>query len=261
MSRLAGLLASLLVPLCVAFAPTVASAQSPGQGPPMPIALDLAKVPVGSWADYTMTLGQLAKMKMRMALVGKSPAGTIIETTVDGEMLAALGGKMVMQVTLAPGAEKDGTAKKLVMQIGAGDPMEMPIEMTGGKQFTKPNPKTLLKSETITVAGGTFKTKHYRDKSAKGEKVDFWISEDVPPFGLVKIEAEQKGNPQIKGPVTLELAAKGADAKALVTKPAKPFDQAAFIQQMQGAKAGGGPGGPPAGKPATAPAPAPAPKK
>ncbi len=261
MSRLAGLLASFLVPLCVAFAPTVASAQQPGAGPPMPIAMDLAKVPVGSWADYTMTVGQLAKMKMRMALVGKSPAGTIIETTVDGEMLAALGGKMVMQVTLAPGAEKDGTAKKLVMQIGAGDPMEMPIEMTGGKQFTKPNPKTLLKSETITVAGGTFKTKHYRDKSSKGEKVDFWISEDVPPFGLVKIEAEQKGNPQIKGPVTLELAAKGADAKALVTKPAKPFDQAAFIQQMQGGKAGGGPGGPPAGKPATAPAPAPAPKK
>ena len=261
MSRLAGLLASLLVPLCVAFAPTVASAQQPGAGPPMPIALDLAKVPVGSWADYTMTVGQLAKMKMRMALVGKSPAGTIIETTVDGEMLAALGGKMVMQVTLAPGAEKEGTAKKLVMQIGAGDPMEMPIEMSGGKQFTKPNPKTLLKAETITVAAGTFKTKHYRDKSSKGEKVDFWVSEDVPPFGLVKIEAEQKGNPQIKGPVMLELAAKGADAKALVTKPAKPFDQAAFIQQMQGGRAGGGPGGPAAGKPATAPAPAPAPKK
>jgi hypothetical protein len=261
MSRLAGLLASLLLPLCVAFAPIAASAQQPGAGPPMPIALDLAKVPVGSWADYTMTVGQLAKMKMRMALVGKSPAGNIIETTVDGEMLAQLGGKMVMQVTLAPGAEKDGTAKKLVMQVGSGDPMEMPIEMTGGKQFTKPNPKTLLKAETITVAAGTFKTKHYRDKSSKGEKVDFWISEDVPPFGLVKIEAEQKGNPQIKGPVVLELAAKGADAKALVTKPAKPFDQAAFMQQMQGGRAGGAAGGPPAGKPAAAPAPAPASKK
>ena len=228
----------------------------------MPIALDLAKVPVGSWADYTMSVGQLAKMKMRMALVAKTPAGTIVETTVDGELMAQLGGKMVMQVTMAPGAEKEGTAKKLVMQIGAGDPMEMPIEMTGGKQFTKPNPKTLLKSETITVAAGTFKTKHYRDKSKKGEQVDFWVSEDVPPFGLVKIEAEQKANPQIKGPVTLELAAKGGDAKALITKPAKPFNQAAFMQQMTGGRAGGGAGAPPAGKaPASAPAPAPAPKK
>ena len=36
------------------------------------------------------------------------------------------------------------------MQVGSADPMEMLLEMTGGKQFTKPNPKTLLKSETIT---------------------------------------------------------------------------------------------------------------
>jgi hypothetical protein len=262
MSRLAGLLASLLVSLCVAFAPTVASAQQPAQGPPMPIALDLAKVPIGSWADYNMTIGSLAKMKMRMALVGKAATGTIIESTVDGEMMNALGGKMVMQMTLAPGGEKEGNAKKLVMQIGAGDPMEMPIEMSGGKQFTKPNPKTLIKAETITVAGGTFKTKHYRDKSAKGEKVDFWVSEDVPPFGLVKIEAEQKSNPQIKGPVTLELVAKGSDAKAVVTKPAKPFDQAAFMQQMMGGRGGGGagPGAPKQPAPAAAPK-APAPKK
>jgi hypothetical protein len=262
MSRFARLSASLLLPLCVALAPAVASAQQPGAGPPMPIGLDLAKVPVGSWADYNMSVGQLAKMKMRMALVSKGATGSIMETTVEGEMLAPLGGKMVMQVTMGPGVEKDGNAKKLVMQVGTSDPMEMPLDMTGAKQFTKPNPKTLLKSETITVAAGTFKTKHYRDKSAKGEKVDFWISEDVPPLGLVKIEAEQKGNPQIKGSVTLELAAKGADAKALITKPAKPFDQATFMQQMTGGRAGGG--APGAGKaPASAPAPAaaPAPKK
>ena len=49
--------------------PTVAFAQQPGQGPPMPIAVDLAKVPAGSWADYAMTMGQLPPMKMRIALV------------------------------------------------------------------------------------------------------------------------------------------------------------------------------------------------
>ena len=58
--------------LSVSCGPTVAFAQQPGQGPPMPIAVDLAKVPVGSWADYTMTMGQLPPMKMRMALVAKN---------------------------------------------------------------------------------------------------------------------------------------------------------------------------------------------
>ncbi len=68
----------------------------------MPLALDLAKVPAGSWADYTMTMGTLPPMKMRMALVAKSPTANIIETSVEGGMMAAAG-KMVMQMTLAPG--------------------------------------------------------------------------------------------------------------------------------------------------------------
>ena len=114
---------------------SVAFAQSPGQGPPMPMALDLAKVPIGSWADYTMTMGTLPQMKMRMALVAKSPAANVVETSVEGGMMAAAG-KMVMQMTVAPGME--GSLKKMVMQLGAGDPMEMPVELSGGKPFTKP---------------------------------------------------------------------------------------------------------------------------
>ena len=61
--------------------PAVAYAQAPGQGPPMPIATDLGKVPVGSWAEYSMVMGQMAPMKMRMALVAKSPAGTAVSYT------------------------------------------------------------------------------------------------------------------------------------------------------------------------------------
>jgi hypothetical protein len=243
--------------LCVG-GPTVAFAQSPGQGPPMPLALDLAKVPAGSWADYTMTMGTLPSMKMRMALVAKSPTANIIETSVEGGMMAAAG-KMVMQMTLAPGTE--GTVKKMVMQLGAGDPMDMPVELSGSKPFTKPNPKTLVGSETIKVAAGSFKTKHYRDKTPQGDKIDFWVSESAPPLGLVKIELEQKNNPQIKGKLQFDLTGTGKDAKPLVTKPAKPFDQAALMQQMMSASgAGAGAGAPPANaKPAAPPAPPPPP--
>lgn len=252
------------VVLC-ASSSTVAFAQSPGQGPPMPMALDLAKVAVGSWSDYTMTMGTLPSMKMRMALVAKTPTTNVIETSVEGGMMAAAG-KMVMQMTLAPGSE--GTVKKMVMQLGAGDPMDMPVELSGGKPFTKPNPKNLVGTETIKVAAGSFKTKHYRDKTPQGDKIDFWTSESVPPFGLVKIEVDQKNNPQIKGKLVFDLTATGKDAKPLVTKPPKPFDQAALMQQMMsasqaGSGAGGaGPGAKPAAPPAAPAAPPPAaPKK
>ena len=209
-----------------------------------------------------MTMGTLAPMKMRMALVTKTPAANVIETSVEGGMMAAAG-KMVMQMTLAPGSE--GAVKKMVMQLGAGDPMDMPVELSGGKPFTKPNPKALVGSETIKVAAGSFKTKHYRDKTPQGDKIDYWVSESAPPLGLVKIELVQKSNPQIKGKLLFALVGTGKDAKPLVTKPAKPFDQAALMQQMMsasGASAGGGAGA--GAKPAAPPPPppaAPAPKK
>jgi len=245
--------------LCIGSS-TVAFAQAPGQGPPMPIATDLAKVPVGSSADYTMALGQLPKMKMRIALVNKSAAANEIETVVEGGMISAAG-KMVMHMTLGPGS--DVSVKKMVAQLGAADPMELPREMAGGKAFTKPNPKSALRSETIKVPAGSFKTKHYRDKTAEGDAIDYWVSESAPPFGLVKIEVDQKNNPQIKGKLVFELTGLGKDAKPLVTKPPKPYDQAALMQQMMSASgAGSGPPGAGGAKPApAAPPPSPPAKK
>jgi hypothetical protein len=234
--------------------PAVANAQTgPGQGPPMPMAMDLAKVAAGSWADYAMTMGQLPPMKMRMALVNKTAAANVIETSIEGGMMAAAG-KMIMQMTLGPGTE--GAVKKMVMQLGAADPMDMPVEMSGGKPFTKPTAKGLIGSETVKVAAGTFKTKHYRDKSPQGDKTDYWVTDTVPPFGLVKLEVEQKSNPQLQGKLKFELTGMGKDAKQAITKPAKPFDQAALMQQMMGAAAGGAGAGAGA-KPASPPPPAP----
>jgi hypothetical protein len=250
-----GAVFGLAVCLC---GPTAAFAQQPGQGPPMPIAVDLAKVPAGSWADYAMTMGQLPSMKMRIALVSKNTVGNTIETSLEGGMMAAAG-KMVMQMVLAPGP--DPVAKKTVMQIGAGDPMDMPVAMTGDKPFTRPNNKGLVGSETIKVAGGSFKAKHYRDKSPQGDKIDYWVSDTVLPLGLVKVEVDQKSNPQIKGKVSLELAATGKDAKPAITKPAKPFDQAALMKQMMSAAGAGAGAGAKSAPPPAAPAAPAAPKK
>jgi hypothetical protein len=209
--------------------PAVAAAQGMGQGPPMPMAVDLGKVPVGTWASYDMKMGQMAPMTTRMALVGKG----IIETSVEGGIAAAAGGKMTLQMTLAPGGEKEGKVQKIVMQMGTADPMELPV--SGNQQhFSKPDPKMLIKEESVTVKGGTFKAKHYRDKTPNGDTVDYWISEKVFPLGLVKMESEQKQNPAVKGPIKIELAAVGKGAKQSITKPAKPMDPA-LMQQMMGA--------------------------
>jgi hypothetical protein len=224
------LVLSTLLTSSLLTAPAAAWAQM-AQGPPTPLAVDLGKMPVGSWAKYNMTMGTMPPMSMKMALVSRAAAGNTLEMSVEGG-LAAAAGSVVTQMTLAPGSE--GSVKKLILQVGANDPMAMPVEGAQGKQFSKPDPKTLVKEETVKVAAGSYKAKHYHDKTPQGDTVDFWVSESVAPLGLVKIEMTQKSNPMINGPIKMELAAAGKDAKPVITKTPKPFDQTALMKQMMG---------------------------
>jgi len=249
-TRLASTVITVLLCLIVARVP-LANAQQLGQGPPIPIAVDLNKVPVGSWAEYTVTFGETAPMTSRMALVGKNATGNTIETSVEGGMMAMVGGKMLMSLKLPPG-ENGGRVSKMIMQMGASDPMEMPLPEGSERQFTRPDPKNLVGRETIKVRAGSFKTKHYREQSGEGDTYDFWVSDRVLPLGLVKLSGEQKQNPAMKGGFRFELSATGKDARPQVTKPPKPFDQAALMKQISGGMSGGGPApGAPGGAPPT----------
>ncbi|HEX3696451.1 MAG TPA: hypothetical protein VH374_13795 [Polyangia bacterium] len=205
-------------------------------GPPMPAALDLHKAPVGSWAEYKIGIAALPTMTTRMALVARAKNLVTLEMTVDGGVLAAAGGKMTLQTTVDADTSKAGAVKKLVMQMGPNDPMEMPPETAQHKQFEKPDPKSFVNDEMVTVAGGTFKAKHYRQKTAKGDPLEFWISGDVPPFGLVKIQGQQTmgppGGTAAPAAISFELQSHGKSAASVITTPVKPFDQQVFMGQM-----------------------------
>ena len=246
MSRSRRLVALVFVASIVAVpvvSPSVASAQMT-QGPPTPLATDLAKITVGSWAKYSMTMGTMPPMTVKMALVNRTAAGNSLEMSAEGGM-AAKAGNVVTQMTLPPGST--GNVQKGVLQVGTNDPMEMPMDAAQSHQFAKPDPKTLVKEETIKVAAGSYKTKHYHDKTPQGDTIDFWVTESVAPIGLVKIEMTQKSNPMITGPIKMELTAVGKDAKPIITKKAKPFDQPALMKEMMAGSGAPG-GGAPAGK-------------
>jgi hypothetical protein len=223
-----------------------------------PLSLDLKKVPIGSWSEYSMTLGGAGgvTLKSRWGLVARDAKSNTLEMTATGAPLAQMGGKSIVKMVLVPNPLKaDRPVKQMVVQLGDRDPMEMPLDMPGmpPQRFQKPDPKKLVGKESLKVPGGTFKTSHYHDVN-DAMTIDIWTSDDAPPLGLVKLTTTPKPgaqgpNGQPVPPVTLELTAKGKDAKATITKPAKPFDPAAFGPQS----------GPPPSAPA--PAPAPAPKK
>ena len=78
--------------------------------------------------------------------------------------------------------------------------------------------------DTVSTRAGTFRARHYRDRTGYGEQVDYWIDDSVGPIGLIRLEAEQKQHPTIRAGFKFELVATGNDAVARITRPARPFD-------------------------------------
>jgi len=224
-----------LVLAIVLLAPAPLLAQLSGE--PTPLALDLKKVPVGSWAEYSMNIGagQGMTVKSRWALVARDANSNTIESSAEGPPLEPIGGKMTLKLVLVPDPVKsDRPVKQIVLKRGELDPMEMPVDMQGApvQRFEKPDPKKKVGKENLKVAAGTFKASHYRDVSETAT-IDLWISEEVPPLGVLKLTSVPK--PGAQGPmgqplppVTMQLTAKGKDAKPVITKGAKPFDPAAL---------------------------------
>jgi hypothetical protein len=216
-----------LIALALILLPAAAAAQATGSPQSLPLVVDLKKAPVGSWAEYGMSFGEV-KMKSRWALVARNASSTTLEMSMLGAMAAQMGGKITLKMVLDP--DPIGAAqpvKEMVMQVGDGDPMQAPPDVPKQK-FQKPDAKTVVGKETIKVEAGTFPTTHYRDHTPVGT-VDVWVSEAVPPLGLIKVTTtpEPKSGgadaPAIP-PATMELTGTGTGAKPTITKPAKPYD-------------------------------------
>jgi len=193
---------------------------------PLPMATDLKKVRVGSWAEYRLSDGQTS-MTVRMALVGRGPEGADIETQISGGPMAALGAS-TMRMTLVPGANEARPTHHM-MQIAANDPMLLPDMGANGQVLKRPDPKARVGVESLTVPAGVFpRAEHYREAGPGGETLEFWVSPDVPPFGVVKVSSLLAGRPQ-----TMELVARGDGAKRRITKKAQPYDPAALMRMLQ----------------------------
>jgi hypothetical protein len=193
--------------------------------PLMPRALELDSVPLGRWAQYEETYLGAATIKERVALVGKGADGDTIETTTE----MPSGEKTIFATLFAPAPDGSGArVAASVFQVSDGDPMQSPMQSPPVPPAQQPYPRVdpgkLVGVDTVSVRVGTFRAKHYRDRTAFGEQVDFWIDDSVGPIGLIRLESEQKQHPTIRAGFKFELVATGNDAIAQITKPALPFD-------------------------------------
>jgi hypothetical protein len=215
-----------------------------GAATPLPLGLDLKKVAIGSWSEYRIADGQNT-ISIRLALAARSAAAADIETQIKGGPIAALG-RTTVRMSLLLDDSAEIKSREQVIQFGDNPPMLLPANLAGAQAqpFRKLDPQKRVGTDAITVPAGTFPhADHYRDKGLHGETVDFWISKDVSPFGLVKVATTSSGSGAGATSIAMELTGRGRGQKRTITKAPVPFDPAVIMKQVQPAMAAAGAGG------------------
>ncbi len=179
------------IALCVA---TCAWAQmGRGMGPQTPSMPGKFNPEVGTGAQYQMQ-AKNQNMNFAYVVVGKEAVdgvtGYWMEIRTTGGQMQ---GEMVMKQLMVVEGDKVG-AKKMIMQAPGRPPMEMPGMMMSRMQQGQIQAESgakpqVIGTETITVPAGTFVCQHMRSTSGK-EPLDFWVSTNVRPYGVVKMTSQ-----------------------------------------------------------------------
>lgn len=175
---------------------------------------------VGSGARYEIQKGAGSdanekKTVMEIDVVGKESVGGKDGYWLETVMSATPMGDVTMKMLAAP----DGaniTIAKMIMQMSGHPPMEMPTQMGRiGEQNLGTDIRDKAEkvgSESVAVPAGTFTADHYRMKDGSG---DFWLSEKVSPYGLIKGQSKD---------FNMVLTKVVTDAKDNITGTPVPFD-------------------------------------
>jgi hypothetical protein len=180
---------------------------------------------VGDWAEYTTTMkeppGQ-APMVMRYALVEKSAKKMALE--IDGKTPM---GPLVMRMEFQPGSEPNTWKVSAArMSMGGQPPTEMPVPENTPPLRKGGDEGDLVGKGSVKTAVGTFDCKQFKkslDMKSAGVAstmtIHLWMSDKVPPVGLVKQETGD-------GKLSSILTATGSGATAKLSQPGKPAPQA-----------------------------------
>jgi hypothetical protein len=210
--------------LCILMVSQIATAQM-GRGMGGPSMRGVWKPVVGLGSAYQMETKGEGKMEMEIAIVGAETSegkpGHWVEQTINHPRE----GQIVMRTLMAMDG-KDLRTLRMVFQQGDSEPMEMSTEMMGMMGQQQKAQKSDVReeaervgTETITVPAGTFECEHWRSKDKAS---DYWVSEKVSPWGLVKLTSKD---------ANMTLVRVITNAKTKIRGTPKKFDPAEMMRQ------------------------------
>jgi hypothetical protein len=141
---------------------------------------------VGSGASYESVKTDGRKTQFDIAIVDKDPSGAY---WTEYAMTDQRSKGMVYAKSLIAQQGNDAVIQRMIVQMPGRPPMEM-SSMMQGMGHQKMNQKIDIRgeaqnmgTESITTPAGTFSCQHWRSTK---DGSDFWISDKVTPWGLVK---------------------------------------------------------------------------
>jgi len=178
--------ALLAVLVAIGFAPW--SAAQMGMGRPPSIAGVFNPV-LGSGASYEMTRKNGEKSTFDMYVVDKEAGGYWIEYAMD---FPQSHGTMYSKTLLVRQAD-DIIIQRTIFQMPGRPPVDASM-MTRSMQNEKEKADFRanaenLGSESVTTPAGTFSCQHWRSKK---DGTEYWISDKVTPWQLVKISGKDQ---------------------------------------------------------------------
>lgn len=183
---------------------------------------------VGEGAAYQMQGRQQGMNGFEVAVVGKEDFQGQTAYWIETSFQDPHGGAGASKMLMVMGGPNSGVKRMIVLMNGQAYefPMDSPM-MSGQMSKSAPqdirNDKAIVRvgTETITVPAGTFSCEHYRSSDSSSE---FWISDKVSPWGLVK---------SVSKDTSMVLARQITGATSKITGPVRPFDPSDFMRQQQ----------------------------
>ena len=175
----------------------ISAAQMMGMGMRPPSLAGVFTPVVGSGASYEMLQKKGKKTSLDITIVDKESGGYWMEMSMqmpegNGSSRRPMGGTSYAKELLLRQGD-DLVIQRIIVQMPGRPPMDMSsmphaIQSKESKADIRANAQN-LGTESITTPAGTFSCQHWRDPKNND---DYWISDKVSPWQLVKMTSADK---------------------------------------------------------------------
>jgi uncharacterized protein DUF3108 len=221
MKRLAGFCFVLLCALALSHS----TGAQMGMGMRGPSVTGVWSPVVGSGAAYQMENKREGKREIEIAIVAAETAAGKPGHWMEMSFKDPKSGQMVMRQMMALEG-KEMKVLRMVFQQGDEEPIEMPMQMMammGGQQRQQKSDvrsdAEKVGTESITTPAGTFECEHWRSKDKSS---DYWVSEKISPWGLVKMTSPDE---------SMVLVRVVTNAKTKIRGTPRVFDPSQMMQR------------------------------